>query len=206
MGVMCCSQVENVVYAVVKGLQFNDVPAPDTGLERLYHFSDLYCRSAITARSACSASFFPVCFLRPVRCLYAHAKPLTYSSIRQAGGEKSGKVQAGCERDSGQFSHRQRADASVATSVLAGLLVRALVRALVLVRRGLSATRQAPISSCDLYLFIVLCVMCAVFARHGLSCPVLCSVDRWGLLLACHLEIVLTSIFEKKNLIVRKEP
>ena len=41
---------DDVVFAVIKGLQYNDVPAPDAGLERLYHFSDLFCRSAITAR------------------------------------------------------------------------------------------------------------------------------------------------------------
>lgn len=41
---------EDVVFAVIKGLQYNDVPCEDAGLERLYRFSDLYCRFSITAR------------------------------------------------------------------------------------------------------------------------------------------------------------
>ena len=40
----------DVVYAVCRGLQCNDVPNPDAGLARLFNFATYECRAALTAR------------------------------------------------------------------------------------------------------------------------------------------------------------
>ena len=40
----------DVMYAVCRGLQCNDVPEPDAGLARLFNFATYECRAALTAR------------------------------------------------------------------------------------------------------------------------------------------------------------
>lgn len=40
----------DVVTALCRGLQSNQVPTPDAGIERVYHFTTYECRAALTAR------------------------------------------------------------------------------------------------------------------------------------------------------------
>lgn len=39
---------ESAIYAVIRGLQYNDVPSPDTGLTRCFAFMDLTCKKLVT--------------------------------------------------------------------------------------------------------------------------------------------------------------
>jgi hypothetical protein len=43
-------QPKDVVQALCRGLQYNDLPSPDAGLTRLFGFATYECRAAVTAR------------------------------------------------------------------------------------------------------------------------------------------------------------
>eukprot|EP00960_Hanusia_phi_P028273 747293-Hanusia_phi.AAC.2 len=48
--------VEQVVHSLCEGLKYNDVPTVNSGLSRVFYFSDFYLRSSLTARCETSCT------------------------------------------------------------------------------------------------------------------------------------------------------